>query len=83
MATRFDGLSPDEPSEDEQQRIQKITEFWNQLGFVEDAGGTTWGVLEALRTKVTDCLARRRRDLLTAEALTAEAALSMLERKCF
>ncbi|MFO0881271.1 MAG: hypothetical protein U0840_28530 [Gemmataceae bacterium] len=79
MATPFNGLSPGSPP-DQQQRLQKIIDFWNSLSCRADAGETTWGVLEELQAKVSECLACEPSDLKKAESLTAQAALLMSGR---
>jgi hypothetical protein len=76
MVTPFNDLSPSGPS-DKQQRLQSIITFWNALSCREDAGETTWGVLEGLQAQVTECLSREPPDLKEAESLTAKAALLM------
>lgn len=73
MNSYFDGLSPEHLS-DEEHRLQNIIDFWNLLEIEESSGGTTWGVLESLKSRVTESLAKRPRDLRIAESLTALAA---------
>jgi hypothetical protein len=79
MVLPFNGLSPGSPL-DQQQRSQKVIAFWNGLSCCADAGETTWGVLEELQTKVSDCLSHEPPDLKKAESLTAQAALLMSGR---
>jgi hypothetical protein len=79
MVTPFNGLSPGGPP-DRQQRLQSVIAFWNALSCREDAGETTWGVLEGLQAEVSASLSREPIDLGRAESLTARAALLMAGR---
>ena len=68
---------PTEPlPPDDDPRIERIVAFWNRLRLSDDAGRTSWQVLESLEREVTDCLTRRTpSDIERAESLTALAAL--------
>jgi hypothetical protein len=79
MVTPFNDLSPG-GLPDQQQRLQGVIAFWNALSCREDAGETTWGVLEELQTQVAECLSAEPPDLAKAESLTAQAALLMVGR---
>jgi hypothetical protein len=79
MVSPFNDLSPSGPP-DEQQRLQGIIAFWNALSCREDAGETTWGVLEELQAQVAECLCQEPANLKEAESLTAQAALLMTGR---
>ncbi len=74
MAGHFSGLSPGVPS-DAQQRLQWVIDFWNGLSCCDDAGETTWGVLEDLQAQVSNCLLGDPVNLQSVETLTAKAAL--------
>jgi hypothetical protein len=74
MVGHFSGLSPGVPG-DAQQRLQWVIAFWNGLSCCEDAGETTWGVLEDLQAQVSNCLRGDSVDLECAESLTAKAAM--------
>jgi hypothetical protein len=76
MVTPFNGLSPGGPP-DRQERLQNVITFWNALSCPEDAGETTWGVLEGLQAQVVESLSREPPDIEQAESLTAQAALLM------
>jgi hypothetical protein len=53
-------------------RKRDIAQYWNDLSFVDDSGGTTWDVLDAIRTEVTELLADGSRDaVIAATRLTA------------
>jgi len=75
MRDHVSGLSPGGP-DDYYTRLWNVIEFWNHVKLHrEDAGGTSWGVLEDLDEKVGKCLASRPVRLRQAEAITAKAAL--------
>jgi hypothetical protein len=74
MDTHFHDPSSGDPP-DREHRLQQVIDFWNGLSCREDAGETTWGVLEDLQAEVSDCLSREPVDLNLAESLTAYAAL--------
>jgi hypothetical protein len=74
MAIHFNDLSPGRPP-DYEERLQQVIDFWNAFSCLEDAGETTWGVLEEIQSAVSECLARDPVDLERVESLTANAAL--------
>jgi hypothetical protein len=82
MKLHFDGLSPDDPS-DPKNRLQEVINFWNGFGCRQDAGETTWGILEEIQIQVTECLRQQSPDLEEAERLTAKAALLLTGRIVF
>ncbi len=55
-------------------RIQRIVEFWNDVGFRDDAGATTWDVLRSLERVVSESLMNSPPNLPKADAVTARAA---------
>ena len=61
----------------EQERIDRMVEFWSAVRINDDPGSTNWGVLENLERQVTDCLAVQPPDVEFAERLTAYAMLLM------
>lgn len=60
---------------DEPDEVELISLFWNQLRVTDEFGAATWEALEEFERKVTECLARRPRDLERARSLTAQAML--------
>ncbi|MCA9028905.1 MAG: hypothetical protein KDA86_27125 [Planctomycetaceae bacterium] len=55
-------------------RISRLVDFWNALSCCENAGGTSWDVLEFSERQVTEKLERRTpQDIVSAERLTAKA----------
>ncbi len=77
MAHHFNCLSPGSSPAD-QELIQNVVDFWNELGFLESSGETTWGVLDEIGLQVTDCLSNDPPLLRKAEGLTAKASLLMI-----
>src|SRR4051794_34945925 len=76
MKIRFGGLSPG-CSLKQRQRVEGVITFWNALSCSEDAGETTWGILEDLQARVSNCLCNDPLEVEQAESLTALAALLM------
>lgn len=69
----FTELSPEELQSITDAR-QRLVAYWNALSICEESGGTSWGVLEDYRQRVTDCLAADTPEAVSqAERLTAEA----------
>ena len=55
-------------------RRSRIVDYWNALSVCDDSGGTSWDVLDDIRTKVTELLSTGQPDDLTkAERLTGKA----------
>jgi hypothetical protein len=68
-----DGLSPEFDAE-LVSRKRRLVDYWNAQSVSDESGGTTWDVLESLRTQVTDLLASGTpNDILKADRLTAKA----------
>ena len=82
MKNHWNGPPPDDPHERDD-RLQMIISFWNGLSVYSDAGETTWGVLDELRTQVSDRLSRTPADIDVAMSLTALAALLISGQKLF
>ncbi|NLS93689.1 MAG: hypothetical protein GXX96_16130 [Planctomycetaceae bacterium] len=74
MHVLFAELSPDDPQRMDARYLQ-LSEFWNELRTCGDSGATTWEVLDALETEITECLYRNPPDIDRAMSLTARAAL--------
>lgn len=73
MQTHLSELTPVEITNLESRR-SRISGFWSDLSFCDDSGGTTWDVLDGIRTEVMELLARGSPgDIRRAERLTAKA----------
>ncbi|MCR9117559.1 MAG: hypothetical protein NXI22_11495 [bacterium] len=57
----------------EQERIDKLVDFWQPLMNGTSSGSTTWKVLEYFDMRVSRCLADSPPDVDLAESLTANA----------
>lgn len=51
----------------------ELIEFWNQVQVSDELGGTFRKELEFLERRVTECLAQKPPDVLTAVRLTVDA----------
>lgn len=73
MDNNLSGLSPDEFTN--LQFIKaRVIEYWNGMSVCDDAGGTSWDVLDEIRNDVTELLAcGGPDDLRLAERKTAMA----------
>jgi hypothetical protein len=73
MTARIYGLPPDAPVDVEQDRIDRIIVFWNELSVADDTGATTREVLDEIGFQVTECLNQETPDIPKAFSLTAKA----------
>lgn len=63
------------PSQD--QRIQRVVDWWMALEMSGDAGASSWEVLTSLGNEVTACLCQDPPDVARAESITARAMLAI------
>jgi hypothetical protein len=70
---RFTGLSLVDRTNLEEAKRQ-IVDYWNSLSVCEDTGGTSWDVLDEIRSQVTEAISRGTlHDIRWAMRLTAKA----------